>query len=70
MNFIKKSFFVILLLLVLICCITSVGAVGLLVRDFLTYHTLGHNVNDTLAISALAGLNALIFGVTASLMKF
>lgn len=69
MTLIKKIFFLILLLLVIGCCCLSAGALVFLVRDFLTYHTLGTNLNDTLAISALAGLNALIFGVTASLMK-
>lgn len=70
MTFIKGFFFIFLLLLVLTCCCVSIGSLGLIVKDFLIYHTLGSNLNDTFAISALSGFNALIFGVTASLIRF
>lgn len=51
------------------CCLIPIGSIVMLIKDYLTYHTLGDNLKDLFCITAIASLNAILFSVIAGVIK-
>lgn len=69
MNYLKGIFCSLLFLAVIFNCLIALGFLILLIQDYWSYKALGENFTDTLSITGLCGMNAIVYALVIGLFK-